>query len=164
MRARQGQGPGATSWYALIRNYTLQKYKSTKYKNTNYKNTSWYALIWNCTLYDALYSTRLRTGENRVEVFSAGRRLISGHGSAGFSPNLAFHPHTARILSCQYSTSSPSLGINSPEMFSSLFLNKNYDWILRWLVNTNIHPTYSTTVLHPSQTCLCVIICLWCLY
>ena len=29
----------------------------------------------------------------RSEVLPAGCRLISAHGSRGFSPNLAFHPH-----------------------------------------------------------------------
>ena len=109
----------------------IQKYKIQKHKLQKYKLVCAH-LKQHTVQVNALYSARLHcTGENRVEVFSAGRRLISGHGSAGFSPNLAFHPHTARILSCQYSTPSPSLGINSPEMFSSLFLNNNYDWILR---------------------------------
>ena len=40
MRARQGQDPGATSWYALIWNYTLQKYKNTQYKIKEYKSAT----------------------------------------------------------------------------------------------------------------------------
>ena len=118
MRARQGQDPGATSWYALIWNYTLQKYKNTQYKIKEYKSTTVQKykntkVLHTKTQVDMRpFKTRHRSAVRwtvldremhmicRVEVVSAGRQqLISVDGSPGFSPNLAFHPNT-RILSC----------------------------------------------------------------
>ena len=108
---------------AKIQKYKIQKHKLQKYK-----------LV--CA-HLKLHTVR-RTVLNETTHWRKQSRGVLCRAPANIGPRICWlftkpgvSPPTARILSCQYSTSSPSLGINSPEMFSSLFLNKNYDWILR---------------------------------
>ena len=105
---------------AKIQKYKIQKHKLQKYK-----------LV--CA-YLKLHTVR-RTVLNETTHWRKQSRGVLCRAPANIGPRICWlftkpgvsPPHCQNIVMPIFYL----LGINSPEMFSSLFLNKNYDWILR---------------------------------